>query len=58
MKLPILLLDAEQYARGHLGRVLEDFATFLNTNYSIQEKQAAREQIRLATAGPSGVIGS
>lgn len=53
-----VLKDAEQYARGHLGRVLEDFATFLNTNYSIQEKQAAREQIRQATAGPSGVIGS
>jgi hypothetical protein len=45
-----ITLDAEQFARNHLTRMWTDFAAFLSTNYTIQEKQAAREQIRQATA--------
>jgi hypothetical protein len=42
--------DAEEFARNHPARVVEDFAAHLNLAYSIQEKQTAREQIRIATA--------
>jgi len=44
-------VDAEEFARNHPARVVADFAAHLNTAYSIQEKQTAREQIRMATAG-------
>ncbi|XP_023331477.1 ELMO domain-containing protein 3 [Eurytemora carolleeae] len=44
-----VLQEAEEYTRRNPERIMEDFSSHLSTNYSIAEKQEAREQIQRDT---------
>jgi len=49
-----VLQDAESFGRANVGLVIKNFERFLNTNYSVAVKQAAREQIHKYTKGRVG----
>lgn len=49
-----VLQEAESFGRANVGLVIKKFERFLNLNYSVAVKQAAREQIHKYTKGRVG----
>lgn len=49
-----VLQEAESFSRANVGLVIKNFERFLNLNYSVAVKQAAREQIHKYTKGRVG----
>jgi len=49
-----VLQEAESFGRANVGLVIKNFERFLNINYSVAAKQAAREQIHKYTKGRVG----